>query len=512
MIEYQPGLFGLRNLARVHGSAAYKVLLPSIVSSLIVVVAHVLVDDTERIGTQETIRHPYGIAAFVGFFGILLTFRLNHAYGRYWDGCTAIHQMVSKWLDTAMCLAAFHYQSNAFNDIKPEAFGRHPKVDPSRVKRDRDFDIDHQEAKENIQFALEEMDKEHKGGKNWLSKYMNSRNSSSGGMSTDSTRSKGKSINSSSASNFDPSERIPIPTRFQGTRAQQIQFRGSNTHKSQGTSLQLERSGRLPSPSLFLQEAAHLVSLLSAVAMSTLRNDVEVADSPLVEYIPGSTWPPTDPDDLAHDIKQRYGEDNVFWRWLNFMLSLNRSERHRTLYNAARPFGVLGGVSDREIELLQRARGPYAKTSLCTMWLQEFISRESLNGSTGAVHGPVLSRLYQFISDGMVGYNQARKVSYIPFPFVNAQIISLLSLVVILLFPLLYYSYVNQLWFACMLNGITVMCFLGLHEVARELENPMQNVPNDLPLTTFQAQLNESLVAMYAGYHPDSWWELKKSK
>jgi len=48
---------------------------------------------------------------------------------------------------------------------------------------------------------------------------------------------------------------------------------------------------------------------------------------------------------------------------------------------------------------------------------------------------------------------------------------------------------------------------LGLHEVARELENPFSNAPNDLPLTTFQAQFNEALVTVYAGFHPDSWYE-----
>jgi hypothetical protein len=44
-----------------------------------------------------------------------------------------------------------------------------------------------------------------------------------------------------------------------------------------------------------------------------------------------------------------------------------------------------------------------------------------------------------------------------------------------------------------------------MHEVARELSNPYNTVPNDLPLNNFQAQFNEALVTMYAGFHPDSW-------
>jgi hypothetical protein len=66
------------------------------------------------------------------------------------------------------------------------------------------------------------------------------------------------------------------------------------------------------------------------------------------------------------------------------------------MYNAARPFTVLGGVSDAEIEKLQNARGPSAKTALCFSWFQEFMARESLHGSTGDVHAAILTRLFQY--------------------------------------------------------------------------------------------------------------------
>jgi hypothetical protein len=32
--------------------------------------------------------------------------------------------------------------------------------------------------------------------------------------------------------------------------------------------------------------------------------------------------------------------------------------------------------------------------------------------------------------------------------------------------------------------------------------------PNDLPLNLFQAQTNEALLTTFAGYHPDSYWEV----
>ena len=75
-----------------------------------------------------------------------------------------------------------------------------------------------------------------------------------------------------------------------------------------------------------------------------------MAESPLTEYIPGQPWPPMDPDNLSKETRKEYGEDSP-WRTITYyVLGWSRSEKHRTLYNAARPFAVLGGVSDQEIE------------------------------------------------------------------------------------------------------------------------------------------------------------------
>ena len=262
-------------------------------------------------------------------------------------------------------------------------------------------------------------------------------------------------------------------------------------------------------PPLFLQEAAHLLSLLSAVAMSTLRNDIEEAESPLATFEPGVPWPHVDPDAYSADVRKDWARStHRSWTVLRYLLGISRSEKDRTLYNAARPFRVVGGVSDAEVEMLQAARGPLAKVALCSMWLQEFISREHLAGSTGGVADPIISRLYQFLSDGMIGYNQARKVAYIPFPFPHSQIVSLFVLVTVIFIPVLMLTYVNNAYLGAILNLFTVMCFSGLHEVARELENPFQNVPNDIPANNFQAQFNEGLMTMYSGYHPDAFWQV----
>lgn len=163
-------------------------------------------------------------------------------------------------------------------------------------------------------------------------------------------------------------------------------------------------------PILFLQELAHLSSLLNAVAMSTLRNDVEGVSSPLSLYIPGSAWPAVDPkwDKNLYDSPL----EGIFYAFLYF-LGQGRSPSERAKYNLARPLPVLGGISDAEIQMLQMARGPLAKTQLCFGWLSELTIRELDSGGT---HGALLSRCMQFLSDGMGAYNDCRKIMFNPFP------------------------------------------------------------------------------------------------
>jgi len=71
---------------------------------------------------------------------------------------------------------------------------------------------------------------------------------------------------------------------------------------------------------------------------------------------------------------------------------------------------LLTSNRDAEIRFLQMARGALAKTQLTWYWLSEFIVREHLNGSTGKVGPPIISRIFQFLSDGMISYNQSRKI------------------------------------------------------------------------------------------------------
>ena len=95
---------------------------------------------------------------------------------------------------------------------------------------------------------------------------------------------------------------------------------------------------------------------------------------------------------------------------------------------------------------------------------------------------PIISRVKQFIGDGMANYNMARKIMFIPFPFPHAQLSSLFVNLMVIVIPLLMEQYIEDFSIGVSLTFASVLCLSGVHEVARELENPFRNVPNEVSL------------------------------
>ena len=87
---------------------------------------------------------------------------------------------------------------------------------------------------------------------------------------------------------------------------------------------------------------------------------------------------------------------------------------------------------------------------------------------------------------------------------VHRQLSAFFIVIIVFAVPFMLEQYAGNKWVGALLTFLTVVCLAGMHEVARELENPFENMPNDLPLCTLLAMYNEALITMYLGYHPDT--------
>jgi predicted membrane chloride channel (bestrophin family) len=552
MISYNRSAFGLNLLFRIHGSAIYRSVIPGLFGiAFFLFFRYFYRSDDDY--TKPEPDHPAVIGVVVSGITFLIIFRANQGYSRYWEATSAIYTMQSKWMDATIHTATYHLQSDRYDHLKPPSFYDYPGLDSLYLTRDRErvryshMDhgtggiMHHQRAVAKSIVAVTEPDKKNESlrAMKWNQSSQSSRRFESASSAQNVYHHPGSSNNPNPNQNnpeeeaaASPPQQSPVsPTilhdmtssgrehpRFLTGRAR-MDGNWSKLFPDGKSTFYDPRLKDIPrdprgfastkggrTPPLFLQELAHLSSLMTAVALSTLRNDVDGAESPLDYYEPGSPWPKVDPG----DIPELYGgRVPRFWAGFLFFLGMGRSPEQRTRYNASRPLPVIGGVSDAEVRFLQLARGPYAKTQLCWSWISEFITREHLTGSLGKVGAPIISRVVQFLGDGMVQYNVARKIMFIPFPFAHAQLSATFVLVVIPLLAFLMdqYTGTEEVWLGCILTFLSVVCLSGIHEVARELENPFRNVPNELPVVTLMAEFNEALMIMYAGYHPDFFWE-----
>jgi hypothetical protein len=258
MITYDGGAFGYRLLFRLHGSAVFKSLTPALLSSIIYILLYSFSDLNE----DQIFDHPYPMAALVTAFSFLLVFRANFSYNRYWEACTAVHVMHSKWLDFATEIAAFHYQSEMYNHRKPPAFGAHPNVTTISRERERKDEMTKEELVEHID-AMDTAEPSLRSRFRFLTgkrkKKNDAENNTDPTSRKDSTRSEFKSINKA----------VPKGGKKNKKRGNEKYDENGKPYSSFKVAArkQLYEGNLNPdNPPLFLEEAAHLLSLLSAVA------------------------------------------------------------------------------------------------------------------------------------------------------------------------------------------------------------------------------------------------------
>jgi hypothetical protein len=190
-----------------------------------------------------------------------------------------------------------------------------------------------------------------------------------------------------------------------------------------------------------------------------------------------------------------------------FAAVLLRASRN-TLHALARAncFDVIGGVSQGEIELLEPvAAGDRAY--LVQTWMVRLMTNRLAAGGL-AIPPPLLSRTYQVLSDGTAAAVQARKVSYVVFPFPLRQLLLLLLWVFIVIAPMCIAAFIGEEVLVGLLSFFVCLGYTALNETAAELEHPFGLGANHLNLTAYQKQFNSKLSRLFdqtipqLGYQP----------
>ncbi|EER01022.1 hypothetical protein Pmar_PMAR025120 [Perkinsus marinus ATCC 50983] len=183
---------------------------------------------------------------------------------------------------------------------------------------------------------------------------------------------------------------------------------------------------------------------------------------------------------IAYAGKWMAREEYVFTQRgeLEDIRGLRTAFKHRSIHPSRA--GVAVGRLNEAVKVNQLECFP-DKTCIISLWIQEALTRLVVRG------------LIKEISTGMLGYNQALKVSQVPFPFPFAQMVSLLLLIFLFMCPIMVVKMTEGTVLSPILSFFCLLGYWGLNEIAVELENPFGDDDNDLPLETIHTEFVDSL-------------------
>jgi len=138
--------------------------------------------------------------------------------------------------------------------------------------------------------------------------------------------------------------------------------------------------------------------------------------------------------------------------------------------------------SGQKFELLQASAD---RANMVVNWLNHNLAYCS---DMLIIPAPIQSRMYQEISNGMLGFNTALKVADVPFCFPYSQIILILLIVWMCLIPFYIVSLTRSLVGGPLLAYVFSAFMLCMNRIAKELENPFGQGANRVCVPEFHSR------------------------
>jgi hypothetical protein len=125
-------------------------------------------------------------------------------------------------------------------------------------------------------------------------------------------------------------------------------------------------------------------------------------------------------------------------------------------------------------------------------WIQRLIVSNQANGVISSAP-PIVSRCFQELANGRLGFNAAKKIAAFPFPFPYAQMLMVMLIIHWIIAPIMAGLLLNDPMTCAAATFVTSLSFWCINYIAAELEMPFGDNPNDLPVEELQVSFNTSL-------------------
>eukprot|EP00929_Paragymnodinium_shiwhaense_P087334 TRINITY_DN47551_c0_g1_i1.p1 TRINITY_DN47551_c0_g1~~TRINITY_DN47551_c0_g1_i1.p1 ORF type:complete len:539 (+),score=86.88 TRINITY_DN47551_c0_g1_i1:175-1791(+) len=154
------------------------------------------------------------------------------------------------------------------------------------------------------------------------------------------------------------------------------------------------------------------------------------------------------------------------------------------------------GLDDETLVFLRECRlCGFNRVEALQHMLQVLVTHNHMTGLLN-IPPPILSRIYQTLSRGLVNQLNAKKIKDTMFPFPYSQMILVLLIVHTFFTPIIFTQFVPHKAVCAFLCFLPIFGMHCLNLTAVELEMPFGVDANDLPLRHFQTEMNEALLML----------------
>lgn len=152
-------------------------------------------------------------------------------------------------------------------------------------------------------------------------------------------------------------------------------------------------------------------------------------------------------------------------------------------------------VAGIEVHSLFYLLQKHDKCEVILQWVQRLIVQNMESGVV-PIPPPVISRVFQELSRGIVNVHNVRKITEFQFPFPFAQFISVMLVLHWFMNPVVIAILVGSPAWAALVSFVPCFAFWGINYISAEIEQPFGDGANDMPMRRMQLSMNTSIVTL----------------
>merc|ERR1719235_3118694 len=168
---------------------------------------------------------------------------------------------------------------------------------------------------------------------------------------------------------------------------------------------------------------------------------------------------------FTNPAAEKQTEVNIFQQKLIRLFSLLYAAALEQVTTVDDPAFEIIELEGFEIESLCALKSAHDKCEVVLQWIQKMIVQSS-GADVVKVAPPILSRVYNQLGNGIVGLNNARKITDFPIPFPLAQMVVFMLACHWVVTVLTCTIYVKSIWTATLICYVVVFSFWSINYIA----------------------------------------------